>query len=93
MIVNITSFYLQRRAKVKQCSNTKAIIISGPRTCQVRFYYFHNTIIYCTYLNNVYIIGWYPNAAELFVADGPAIIGAEWISLGNPSGTSYTIIY
>jgi hypothetical protein len=59
--------------------------IGEAREGQAMFKYKGNYYLWTSHLS-----GWYPNAAELFVADGPAIIGAEWISLGNPSGSGTT---
>jgi hypothetical protein len=35
-------------------------------------------------------VGWYPNAAELWMCLNKTLYGAEWISLGNPSNDSIT---
>jgi hypothetical protein len=59
--------------------------IGESREAQALFKYKGNYYMWTSHLTN-----WDPNPAELFVADGPALIGASWTSLGNPSNDATT---
>ena len=42
------------------------------------------------YMMTSHLTGWSPNAAELFMTDRDSLQGAQWLSLGNPTGSATT---
>lgn len=49
---------------------------------------FHRNNFY--YMMTSHLTGWAPNPAELFISDRNSLEGAQWKSLGNPTGSSTT---
>ena len=67
--------------------NTTGIIsrIDQPREAYSMFYRNHRY-----YMMTSHLSGWPPNAADLFISNQDNLINAQWISLGNPSGSPTT---
>lgn len=68
------------------CLNTTGIVSSGPRIEGQSIFRFGGKL----YLIGSHLTGWSANPQELLVTDSQTLRGAEWTSLGNPSGSSTT---
>ena len=58
-------------------------IIPEAREGHAIFYYRQRYFMLTSHLT-----GWAPNAMEAFVANKASLVGAEWSSLGNPTGSA-----
>lgn len=79
--------YVGISALTEDYFNTAGIIstINEPREGHAIFHRGNNY-----YMMTSHLTGWAPNAAELFISDRDSLVGAKWISLGNPTQSSTT---
>jgi len=66
--------------------NTTGIISKGPRIEGQAIFKLEGRY----YLLGSHLTGWAPNPASLSVADRSSLHGAQWLPLGNPSGSNTT---